>query len=291
MSLTPESGILKDFLKDLIQQKRKSPLTAKSYKEALVAFGAYLKKNNSPTVPNVTEDILRTYIQSLSKRLAPASQALHVGALRSFFKWCFHKKITPSNFQMVLVRPKIPKRLQKVVEEEDLHLLVKTIEQRPLHEQILFHLLYGMGLRISEAYNLKFQDILWAQNSARIVGKGKKERLIPLSPAAHSLLHTLATQNPEALGPWPKQLSVGKMQQWTQKWGLESLLNPETGHLHPHKLRHSLATHLLRRGAKLPEIQKLLGHSRLSTTEKYTHLNFDDLARVYDMALPDKLKK
>ncbi len=278
-SLASSAPIVKSFANYLQLQRRKSLRTVERYSEILNAFFAFLGEPKAPTQA-IQEDSLRAYCRSL-KKLSPATQAQAVSALKTFLRWAENEKLVPAHLDRFLVRPKVPKKVIRIVEEEDLSLLVKTLETRPKPEKLLFELLYGSGLRISEAAQIQFKDYSARQGLLCVHGKGKKERSVPLTHRACELL-----QENDILDNWPRKAKA--LRAWVKIW--QKLCPLEGESLHPHKLRHSIASHLLRRGAKLPHIQKLLGHERLGTTERYTHLNTEDLVKAYDKAFP-KLKK
>ena len=176
----------------------------------------------------------------------------------------------------------------RIFDEDDLPLLLQHIQNRPAEEQLLFELLYGSGLRFSEAFNLCEKDVDLRQSQISVLGKGMKRRLVPLTPGARKLLHKKRISPDKSL--WPESTKEAQLRRWVRNWGVATGFDEKYGGLYPHKLRHSIATHLVRRGAQLPQIQKLLGHSELSTTEKYTHLNIQDLVKVYDDCFPDLVK-
>jgi integrase/recombinase XerC len=174
----------------------------------------------------------------------------------------------------------------KIVDEDCL-LAVRSalIEKNDARQQLLFELLYGSGLRISEAHDLKWAELRSAEQSLEVLGKGRKRRVVPLTPEAFRLFAALrSTASKTSAGPFPED--VRTLRRWVERWG--TLIPENELKLHPHRLRHSLASHLLQRGSKLPEIQRLLGHTRLSTTERYTHLDLNDLIRVYESSFEQK---
>jgi site-specific recombinase XerD len=238
------------------------------------------------TVEPFLEKPLKDFIQQKSRNFAPKTQAQMVAALKNFFSWAKSKKLCENIFPHVLVSPKTPKKSLRIFNEEDLVLLVNVVKKRSPQQRLLFELLYGSGLRLSEALNAKTSHLM--SDRLRVRGKGNKERLLPLTDTAKKLLSQLDTDN---TGPWGPATTLRKLRSWTYSWGLESGLEEHYGKLNPHKLRHSIATHLLRRGAKLPQIQKLLGHRNLATTERYTHLSTSDLVRIYDQALPKDFRE
>jgi len=294
-SLTQASrDVLEAYRGHLESLQRKSPRTVENYANAARDFLAHLESSESPLEFRV--GAVRAFLRRDARRLSPSTQALKVSALRHFLAWA-EKRGTLSealrnSLARELVRPKLPKKLPDVVDEEDLPLLRKHLERRPWREQLLFELLYGSGLRISEALNLPPKAWKRTKDGARVLlkGKGNKERLVPLPPQTAELLEREGrTIGKEGL--WGAKASPQRLRTWVKDWALATPLSEQGQRLHPHKLRHSIATHLLRRGAQLPEIQKLLGHSRLTTTERYTHLQLDDLIRAYDNAFPLKKGK
>lgn len=226
------------------------------------------------------------FLREASRRLAASSQAQWASALKSFLTWTARQGWVPHTLAREVTRPRVGKKLVAVVDEEDLPLLLKVLETRPAPERLLFELLYGSGLRISEAASLGRDQVDLKSATARIRGKGRKERIVPLTRRAVQLIYESPAGPTIWTGLVPAKSAVRTLRAWVDGWDRRCALDERTGKLHPHKLRHSLATHLLRRGAKLPEIQRLLGHSALSTTERYTHLDVEDLLRIYDRSFP-----
>lgn len=277
-SLTPESWI-RDFQDHLKLQKRRSPRTVRAYVDIAQRFLEHAENQVSP-------ETTHSFFTEVSSQWAPASQAQAASALRAFFEWLIQEKQGDPQWLKHIERPRVPRKLIAIVEEEDILLLLKALEQRPLPERLLFELLYGSGLRISEAFQVKWEAIDFNRRELRVSGKGQKLRRVPLTAAALEWLQK-GTQRGGSI--WGSGMSVGKLQRWVSGWS-HLICLPDGTSLHPHKLRHSIATHLLRRGARLPQIQKLLGHRTLATTERYTHLSTEDLLRAYDQAFP-KLPK
>lgn len=255
---------MREFGEWLRLQQRKSPRTCSAYVDVAQRFWENAEGR-------IEAESLHTFMRDLSKTLAPASQAQSASALSCFIKWLAEQNLADARLTKHIERPRVSKSLVKVMDEEDLPLLLRTLETRPLHEQLLFELLYGSGLRISEAWTVNLQKLNIQNAELQVTGKGRKTRKVPLTARALEIM----SHPPSPL--WGPAKSVRTLRRWVESWGID---------LHPHKLRHSLATHLLRRGAKLPQIQKLLGHSSLSTTERYTHVSIEDLVRVYDQAFP-----
>lgn len=270
------------FLEHLEYSKKRSSRTCEIYTDILEDFDKFLEG------ASLSEESARSFLRSRAKEISATTQALHVSVLRSLGRWL--RLESNSGHAWLLKSPKTTQKKVRVFAEEDLSLLLDVISKRKEEEQILFYLLYGSALRISEALHLKWQDIDFKKAKARILGKGSKWRELPLSHQALELLkNSRVGCASESEGVWHGGvLSYAIAHKWVASWGEESGLNKKYDTLHPHLLRHALASHLLRRGGRLPHIQKLLGHSRLSTTEKYTHLDIDDLIRAYDKALGSK---
>jgi integrase/recombinase XerC len=280
----PPPEVLEKFREHLSHVKRRSPRTVAAYGDV----ASRLLASHDPRRPLALEaGEVSALLREASRTLAPASQAQWASALRCFLAWTAHHGWTPASIAREAARPRVPKKLLSAVDEEDLPLLLRVLEKRPPHERLLFELLYGSGLRISEAAAFSIASADLGSGTARIFGKGRKERLVPLTKKAVALLSERPASDPSVwTGLVPERSAVRTLRRWVEAWDRLCTLKEGGGKLHPHKLRHSLATHLLRRGAKLPEIQRLLGHSALSTTERYTHLEVEDLLRIYDKSFP-----
>jgi integrase/recombinase XerC len=258
--------------------------------ESLLEF--LLNDTQSPKNSNNVgpEDLLqdpqriRNHLREASQELNASSQAQKVSALRCFLTYLTNEKLCSQECLRPLERPRTPKKLIEVLPEDTLKFLQNILqEKRPAEEVLLFELLYGSGLRISEAASLRWKQ--FPQNntekhSLEVLGKGRKRRVVPLTSSAIKAAQSFRGSSSPEDAVFPH--NIRSLRRWVENW---ALLIPESElRLHPHLLRHSIASHLLRRGAHLPEIQRLLGHSKLSTTERYTHLNVDDLIRIYDQS-------
>lgn len=266
-----------EFLRDLKSLENKSSRTCSIYSDVLNSLLNFL--NGRP----INKELLRQFIIKRSKRLAASSLSLTVSALRRYFHWAEKQGYIQEALEKHLLRPKVPIKHFKVFDQEDLPKLLKVIEKGSLEEQILFELLYGDGLRISEATNLKWSDVDLKTKKLHVLGKGNKKRKLPLR---NRLLTLLKKKKNSKKSLW-EHPSQNLFRKWVKKWGVESGLDKKFGSFHPHKLRHSIATHLVRRGAKLTEIKRFLGHRQLQTTVRYTHLNIQDLCKAVDDALPE----
>jgi integrase/recombinase XerC len=276
------------FLRDLDLSKGRSSRTCEIYRQILKQFDIFLAEQEE------SEELARAYLRTRAKEVSANTQSLEVAALRSFSRWRVDQERSfPKRFAKIwnLKTPKISKKLIRVFSEEDMGLLLKTISEVSSHEQMLFYLLYGSGLRISEALNLEEENINFQKKTIRVLGKGSRWREVPvLDEFLEIFSRSCSIKDAETSKTWHKgEATYALARKWILNWGKASGLHEKYGVLHPHKLRHALASHLLRRGARLPHIQKLLGHKHLSTTQKYTHLELEDLLKAYDKALPAKL--
>lgn len=273
-------SLIRDYALYLKHQKNRSSRTVEAYCDVV----GRLLQSGLPVPGSV-----RNFLREASSGLSSSSQAQWVSALKNFLLWAEseQKIIDAARLIKELHRPKVSQRMVEIVEEDDLSLVLKTLRDRPPEERLLFELLYGSGLRISEALLINPANFDPRSSELLIKGKGERLRKVPVTPLATEFIKRAKLARATSL--WTKKYTVRTFRRWVENWGKISLLDERTGRLHPHKLRHSIASHLLKRGASLPQIQKLLGHKQLSTTQRYTHLNVEDLLKVYDQSFP-KLK-
>jgi integrase/recombinase XerC len=296
---------IKVFCDYLIYEKRSSPHTIKNYQRDLIEFYEYIckhhgdiLKNKSIELSSVNPLIVRSYVSHLFQRNTASSVARKLSSLRSFFKYWVKKGVLNQNPAKTIHSPKIPKKLpQFLTIDEVFTLLDFPSENEPLslRDKAILELLYSSGLRVSELTNLDTNHLELSNETIRVLGKGNKERIIPVSRKAILKLKSYLdiryqlikrkNHNIEALflNNRGGRLSVRTVQRIVDEAVRKSGLKKEVS---PHVLRHSFATHLLNAGADLRSIQELLGHVSLSTTQKYTHLNLDQLMSVYDNSHP-----
>ena len=283
--------LVANFLKYQENIKSASPLTIKAY--GLDLNQAFSTKQNQLLS---YDDLWAMARPALTKwgRLSLASRNRKIATLKSFFNWVYDEKLSDRNYGSGLICPAVPKKIPHFLSVDEVISIIQFFEKQSisvfdekrkkyfLKQKSLFLLLYGAGLRISEACNLKWKDINLAQRSLLIKGKGNKERycVLPVFCIEH-LKHIAKNKTDYILGELPLHTRIGyeMIRSLGQQVGL---MNP----LHPHALRHSFATHLLADGANLRTLQTLLGHESLTATEKYTHLSVDHLARLIDQTHP-----
>ena len=248
---------------------------------------------------------LRSWLGGLVRTHAPASIARKIAAVRTWMRFLVRRGHLEKSVADDLATPKVRRPLPSFLSAEAAAEVVTAPgNDTPPHarDAALLELLYGSGLRVSELVSLDRADVDLRQRTARVVGKGNKERIVPLGgkskdaleaylPVRSELVHPRTRrQDPDALflSARGQRLTVRAIQNFVQKYGALGTGRPD---LHPHALRHTCATHLLEGGADLRSIQEILGHSSLSTTQRYTHVSMDHLLRAYDAAHPLAKKK
>jgi integrase/recombinase XerC/integrase/recombinase XerD len=237
-----------------------------------------------------TEQILSLIKSSQARwaKMESSSKQRKVACVRGFLKWLLQESIVGEDFSMRMIAPKVRQKIPHFISvDEALSVIQKTPSGT---KRVLLLLLYGGGLRVSEACGLRWKDLVASARSIRVEGKGGRERVVALPEFCWKELQALERSAAYVLGG-DRALSTRQAYQWVREAGESAdLLKP----LHPHALRHSYATHLLTSGADLRVLQELLGHRSLAATQKYTHMSLDHLARVMENHHPlsaSKLKK
>ncbi len=285
----PKNNYIQKYLSFLEVEKNYSAHTLLNYRLDLEEFSKFLKETPIETVDYSN---LRHFLAEMrAHNLKPRSVARKLSSLRSFFKYLQREKIIQRNPATLLVTPKLDKPLPHFLSEEEAVKLIeapsanKTSDYR---DRSIFEVLYSTGMRVSELVGLDVEDIDFFSNIVRVMGKGKKERVIPIGDTALGALknyidHRAVKSKAVFLNRSGGRLSDRSVRNIINKYILREAMRQ---HVTPHMFRHSFATHLLNRGADLRSVQELLGHVNLSTTQIYTHLTTDKLKSVYDKAHP-----
>lgn len=274
------------YLKYMSFIKSAAPLTLKHYRIDLQQAFKYEDESQKERTLSEVE-LLATARAAFNgwASLSLASRNRKAATLKSFFSWAFDEELTEKDLSLQIICPRVPKKLPHFISvDEALAVLGSFTAEVPLREKVLFLLLYGGGLRISEACNLKWSSVSFEQKILRVTGKGNKERIVALPSLTLGVLKRWRKEsafNDYVFGEAAlnQRTAYEMVRQSGQRAGL---LKP----LHPHALRHSFATHLLGSGANLRTLQELLGHESLRATEKYTHLGIDQLARTMEKLHP-----
>jgi integrase/recombinase XerC len=239
------------------------------------------------------DDVRQILNHARRQHLSPRSIALRLSALRTFCTYLVNQNILTSNPAKALQAPKAGRPLPKQLNVDEMHQLLEFKDDSLLavRDKAMLELTYSCGLRLSELAELNLKDVT-GDNQLRVMGKGSKERILPIGKIAQASLikwlgarGALARPDEQALflSKHLRRISTRQIAKRMQLWAKHQQLDQ---HVNPHKLRHSFATHLLESSGDLRGVQELLGHANLSTTQIYTHLNFQHLAQVYDGAHP-----
>jgi integrase/recombinase XerC len=306
-------GLVGDFLRVLENERGASAHTSRAYARELRGFADWVAKRygREYAVETLEHTDIRAYLGTLYERgLSKASAARALAAIRSWFKWLARTGRLERNVASLVATPKLPKHLPRVPSIEQMNHVVDSVEKDaaswPSRDAAILELLYGCGIRNAELTALNLEDIHWANEALLIRGKGQKQRYVPLGDAAAKALRTYLAERTAKLGAAEVKgttpaVFLNLRLRGLNKPGGESRLTTRSigrivkriailrglsGDVHPHTLRHAFGTHLLEEGADLRAIQELLGHERLSTTQRYTQLTTAQLTQVYDRTHP-----
>lgn len=261
-----------------------SPHTLRAYSSDLKIIPQYLHDNCSE------KEVIPQLRKGLTKwqNLSPATRNRKSAALKSFFNWMFQKSYFQEDLSLRIQTPKVPAKIPHYISADEAISVLKSypskLSDQESLDKILFCLLYGAGLRVSEACLLKWSDINWTNSQILIIRKGGNEHWVPIPEMVLGVLkkHSKNQDHKYVLGS-DQPMNTRTAYEIIKKRGQAAgLLKP----LHPHALRHSYATHLLSSGADLRILQELLGHQSLGTTQRYTHLSTHELARMIDRHHP-----
>ncbi len=280
-------------------ERQLSAHTLLNYQRQLSAVVEILQQNDLQTWQQVTPGVVRFILADSKKSgLKEKSLALRLSALRQFFSYLVMQGELKVNPATGISAPKQSRLLPKNIDQEQVGKLLNNQSKEPIdiRDRAMLELMYSSGLRLSELQGLNLSSINTRVREVRVLGKGNKERILPFGRyASHAVQEWLKVRllfNPKddalfvsSLG---NRMSHRSIQKRMEIWGVKQGLN---SHLNPHKLRHSFATHMLEASSDLRAVQELLGHSNLSTTQIYTHLDFQHLAQVYDNAHPRAKRK
>jgi integrase/recombinase XerC len=290
---------LQRFLDYLRYERVASPLTVKNYQRVLQTFSGEMAEL-LPDWSALRAPMVRHYIAELSfQGLSPASLNLHLSALRSFCRYLLREAVLQDNPVAGIKAPKRNKALPKNLDVDVVDQLLSINEDEPLarRDKAIFELFYASGLRLAELVALDLNMVDFNAGEVRVTGKGKKTRIVPFGQQAERALRAwlevrsaLASADEPALfvSQQRRRISPRSVEARLKRWAKAQGVSDK---VHPHKLRHSFATHMLESSGDLRAVQELLGHANLSTTQVYTHLDFNHLAEVYDKAHPRAKRK
>ena len=287
-------ALLEAFATFLRHERRFSENTARAYVSDLRAAAAFAAERGRPDPRTWSADLLRAHLarcgDGAGGRARPATIARKQSTLRAFFDWLERREPETKNPTVALTSPKLPKALPRALDADAAMALVRPpagADASACRDHAALLLMYGLGLRLSEVSGLRDADLDLEARTARILGKGGKERVVPVPGGCVQGLAAYRAVRPPTAGAFlagrgGAALSTRTLARVVDRAALRALGR----HATPHQLRHSFATHLLAGGANLREIQSLLGHASLSTTQRYTKVTAERLFAVYDDAHP-----
>jgi integrase/recombinase XerC len=289
-----------DYLRYLRYERRMSPNTERNYQRDIEALCRFLEREDLRGWEDIDSYHIRAFASWCHRRgLAPRSIQRRMSALRGFFRFLLREGRVESNPAADVPSPKTPKRLPKTLDVDQIARLLEIDGDSPLElrDRAIMELFYSSGLRLAELVGLKVTDLDLSEGSVTVLGKGNKTRILPVGRKAreaisqwlrarselpgHDLDALFLSRRGQALSARAVQ---ARLREWSRRIGMATGVNP-------HLLRHSFATHLLESSGDLRSVQELLGHADISTTQIYTHLDFQHLARIYDKSHPRARKR
>lgn len=293
------ANMLEQYWRYLYIERQVSAHTLKAYQQDLSKVMRFAHNQQMTNWQALSPSHIRQLIMSLNRAgQSSASIARLLSSLRSLYRYLAKQGLAETDPTTGISAPKGERRLPKVLDtDRAMQLLDAPVAQdfRGLRDQALLELMYSSGLRLAELVNLNLEDLDLQQALVRVTGKGNKTRLLPVGSKAVTALtawlavrsEVLCYDNAIFVGSTGKRISPRAVQLRVKALGRQNL----SQHLHPHMLRHSFASHLLESSQDLRAVQELLGHADISTTQIYTHLDFQHLAKVYDSAHPRAKRK
>lgn len=296
--------LIERFSSYLEHERAASPHTRKNYVVDIQQFASFIQKK----LPEISSDVpgkiklidaavVRDYMSAMWNEWSPSSMARKLASLRTFFNYCQRLGFVSNNPAKEVATPKIPKRVPKFLTVDEVFTLIDTavdVGALGSRDRAILELLYASGIRVSELVGLNLDDVDLTSHTVRVLGKGRKERIVPMGEKAclalvkyleqrKALLKDESIERGFFLNRHGGRLTARSIERLLAKYlrrcGIQKTVTP-------HVLRHTFATHLLGAGADMRGIQELLGHSSLSTTQKYTHVGIDKLMNAYDETHP-----
>ncbi len=285
-----------------LQERNASAHTIKAYRTDLAQFAEYVGPQNWRDIDHV---LIRGYLANLYERgLSKTSVARALAALRSLYKWLAQEGEVEQNPAALVATPRLPKKLPRVPTIEEVNtVLDSTMPECSAfaeRDQVILELLYGCGIRNSELIGINLDDIRWSNEIILVRGKGRKERYVPFGDSAKAAVEAYLPARQRVLGETKRttekallinlrgqRLTTRSVGRIVKQIAVARGLSPD---VHPHTLRHAFGTHMLEEGADLRAIQEMLGHERLSTTQRYTQLTVKHVMDVYDKTHPHAKK-
>lgn len=295
--MNKSAATVEGFLAYLQVERRMSAHTLDAYRRDLLALTGWVETQGIADPAGLHVEQVRAFLAAEHRRgLSPKSLQRRLSACRSFYAWLLKQGCIAANPVTGLRAPKAPRKLPQVLDPDEAMQLVEVAADAPLgvRDRALLELFYSSGLRLSELCALHWRDLDMAGGFVTVLGKGSRQRIVPVGSHALRALQAWRDErkgdNATPVfpgrngGPITQRAVQIRLKQIAQRQGLFK-------HVHPHMLRHSFASHILESSGDLRGVQELLGHADISTTQIYTHLDYQHLAKVYDAAHPRARRK
>lgn len=295
-----DAGWVDRFIRHLEYERRLSPLTCKNYRRDLDALADFCERSGTPRWQDVDSEDLRAFSAScFRKGLSARSIQRRLSAARTFFRYLVREKQLENNPVTSVSAPKSKKRLPGSLDADRMAHLLDITGNGPIvdRDRAMLELLYSSGLRLAELTDLDLGDVEMQEATVRVTGKGNKDRIIPVGRKALAALRQWAVTRGDLAAADETALFVSnrgtrisarsvqaRVAHWARRQGIDT-------RVYPHLFRHSFATHVLESSQDLRGVQELLGHANISTTQVYTHLDFQHLAQIYDRTHPRARRK
>jgi integrase/recombinase XerC len=295
-----DAGWIDRFIRHLEFERRLSPLTCKNYRRDLETLAAYCEQSGVAKWKNLDSEHVRAYAATcFRKGLAGKTIQRRLSAARTFFRYLIREKEVGKNPIASVSAPKGKKRLPDNLDADRMARLLQIQGDGPIvdRDRAILELLYSSGLRLAELTDLNLGDVDMHDATVRVTGKGNKDRIVPVGRHALKALRQWAITRPDLADANERALFVSnrgsrissrsvqsRVKHWAKQQGIDT-------NVYPHLFRHSFATHMLESSHDLRGVQELLGHTNISTTQVYTHLDFQHLAQIYDQTHPRARKK
>jgi integrase/recombinase XerC len=295
-----DAGWIDRFIRHLEFERRLSPLTCKNYRRDLKTLAAYCEQSGVDEWKDLDSEHVRAYAAAcFRKGLSSKSIQRRLSAARTFFRYLIREKEVRKNPIASVSAPKGKKRLPDNLDADRMARLLQISGDGPIvdRDRAILELLYSSGLRLAELIDLNLGDVDMHDSTVHVTGKGNKDRIVPVGRHALKALRQWGITRPDLATADEKALFVSnrgsrissrsvqsRVKHWAKKQGIDT-------NVYPHLFRHSFATHMLESSHDLRGVQELLGHANISTTQVYTHLDFQHLAQIYDQTHPRARKK
>ena len=286
--------VIEQYLTELKSIKRYSPNTIKSYREDLLGFDYYCQSNMKENIELISNKFIKSFLMTLNEQgLDKRSIARKLASVRGLFKYAYQRELIVSNPALQISNPKLERKLPEVVSLDSIlkiYTLADEAEKNPILVKVIFELLYGCALRVSELCSINSSDVNLKSGVLKVKGKGNKERIVPIGSQSAKIINeyfswrkSIAGGNAFLINNEGQRIYPRFVHRLVQKY-LSKVTDVKKKS--PHVLRHTAATHMLDRGADIRAVKEILGHENLSTTQIYTHVSIERLKSTYKKAHP-----